>query len=1492
MSNSNSNSSSCSSSSSCSHSNSNSSLSLNKTNKINRTNKNKPNKNDNTDNNINDKNNTNDKKLKNNPKDKDNKEKEKIKITIDKKIPDPPNDPTVVKKKKTRTRNGCLTCRDRHLKCDEAEPICLNCLKTSRKCVRGLRLNFIKCEIFADFKPAYLLSNNYHSNLNLPNLDNLSIENLNDIDTDISVDTLMNQKIDTEIPHNITFNDDSFIDQSITVSSYYLNGFDKYKNYLKYHDEKKLLKSKIEFENDINININNFIKRQEKIKRKFLKKKLKLNQLKNQINKRSSSQINNLLTPSQKSFKRPKMSKSLSVLAVSSTSISTSTSNSTANSTPTPTPNSGIIPLASNSIITSNIDDINNNNFIALSINLHTSDFSSHPSQRLQHQSFQQLQQFQQQPQQHQPNHILQPLSITQSFQHIQPITNLHDQSSAININNNLSLKNINLPDYTSMSFHPAQNQQSSLSYEPQIEDRYQFCSYDHNINLINNYINETDHVSNMNTLTLNQFSQSNNLAYNQLFSNIIDQNNNSNNNNNTNFLSHSDSKSFSDFDYKDGFDIFSDYRFLHGMNENTSFLSSIEKPQDSNIDFQPVQSIQHVQIASSDTATSIFSSVSSLPQSKQFVQQNTLQPQVYNGVAQQVLNESLTANKFFEEDQDIKYSYNNQKSQLSFFMPQQTKIDQSGFINLQNNDFNTLDDNTNNIRMQIKDLPNPSFKSDKDSLLLLGDTVTLTNLSEAKLYSSFIVNSTPFLDLFNDISMFKKIISTLGLLKDIPQANSINCNDKNLLFNSLICCGASCFGFSQSKGLNMDSTMLLYRKLSLNLQMNLFDNFFQKGWSLLSNDFLNSFKNNQNPNLSSLYQQKLEEFIISCSLLLSSNHFNGTSLIKKKLSENLSKIKSINRNANNSLNFLLNPESEIPSIKSIDIKNSTSSLSTPCSSKNRDDFQLYSKLMGFINSNNKDKQVQSFLSNETDLIVSLFNVDILNVTTNKIFCSNDLFYLPSVDNVKYGNQQFYNPSCSTITSSSPSGRTIFDSTSSKGSFSSISQADENTDTKKNILNCNSEETKFATNVDNSLGFGSEFKNTESLDISIMNPLILTGIIKNSLIIKNCLWTIFSIDSVNSLNNYSRQHFNPYIWESFLTKDDVSNDDSELKFKTLSLSDSNEYLDFKSETWFLRKMLLIFSKLFYFKFIIEDKLNSNYTNDLYSLSFSLKKFNISREWEILYNELKGYENRLSLLLQPINICDVIGNSPYKDEVEKFFFLIKFNFNNDKTVLFHILHHLIYLLAEKFLIDDFPSIIDKYQRETSNLNHAGKYSINVNNGKGEKLDDIYSVDIEHFDYEKIRCIEDINGLKSFFRLTTSDKSDGENGADNQCSLAGFYQNAINMKYSSLKTKPFFQELNVDLNSLSNPIACNIRRLISMFLLDRYEYQSKHYENNNYAISKEEENNKSQFMGSDTDSIFDNFNGIFVNLVDWFMMKTDFSQLELDTFHEVLAEKLSS
>ncbi|EMT66007.1 Transcriptional regulatory protein moc3 [Fusarium odoratissimum] len=59
--------------------------------------------------------------------------------------PMPTSNPTPVKGKRVRT--GCLTCRERHLKCDEAVPDCMNCRKRGRECKRGVRLNFLEINL-------------------------------------------------------------------------------------------------------------------------------------------------------------------------------------------------------------------------------------------------------------------------------------------------------------------------------------------------------------------------------------------------------------------------------------------------------------------------------------------------------------------------------------------------------------------------------------------------------------------------------------------------------------------------------------------------------------------------------------------------------------------------------------------------------------------------------------------------------------------------------------------------------------------------------------------------------------------------------------------------------------------------------------------------------------------------------------------------------------------------------------------------------------------------------------------------------------------------------------------------------------------------------------------------------------------------------------------------------------------------------------------------
>jgi hypothetical protein len=48
--------------------------------------------------------------------------------------PSQPSSPVGRKKKITRTRTGCQTCRDRKVKCGEEKPSCLNCQRTNHVC--------------------------------------------------------------------------------------------------------------------------------------------------------------------------------------------------------------------------------------------------------------------------------------------------------------------------------------------------------------------------------------------------------------------------------------------------------------------------------------------------------------------------------------------------------------------------------------------------------------------------------------------------------------------------------------------------------------------------------------------------------------------------------------------------------------------------------------------------------------------------------------------------------------------------------------------------------------------------------------------------------------------------------------------------------------------------------------------------------------------------------------------------------------------------------------------------------------------------------------------------------------------------------------------------------------------------------------------------------------------------------------------------------------
>ncbi|CCH46661.1 hypothetical protein BN7_6257 [Wickerhamomyces ciferrii] len=104
---------------------------------------------------------------------------------------------------KLRSRNGCLTCRDRHIKCDENLPVCNNCKKSNKTCKRGSRLNFLKSTVY-----------------------------------------------DPKIPTNYeTF---KIVDQSFTIHKFYkFNKFHNFTNWFKYHSLEELFESDEEFERSL-----------------------------------------------------------------------------------------------------------------------------------------------------------------------------------------------------------------------------------------------------------------------------------------------------------------------------------------------------------------------------------------------------------------------------------------------------------------------------------------------------------------------------------------------------------------------------------------------------------------------------------------------------------------------------------------------------------------------------------------------------------------------------------------------------------------------------------------------------------------------------------------------------------------------------------------------------------------------------------------------------------------------------------------------------------------------------------------------------------------------------------------------------------------------------------------------------------------------------------------------------------------------------------------
>lgn len=106
------------------------------------------------------------------------------------------------KARKLRTRSGCFTCRDRHLKCDEQKPVCQNCINSRRKCYRGIRLNFTQYTLY-DPKDSH----------------HITFTKLADLEEPLEY---------------------RILDQSIAISSLYEEGLERYKRFKKLHKPEDL----------------------------------------------------------------------------------------------------------------------------------------------------------------------------------------------------------------------------------------------------------------------------------------------------------------------------------------------------------------------------------------------------------------------------------------------------------------------------------------------------------------------------------------------------------------------------------------------------------------------------------------------------------------------------------------------------------------------------------------------------------------------------------------------------------------------------------------------------------------------------------------------------------------------------------------------------------------------------------------------------------------------------------------------------------------------------------------------------------------------------------------------------------------------------------------------------------------------------------------------------------------------------------------------------
>ncbi|CAK7895366.1 hypothetical protein CAAN1_05S03268 [[Candida] anglica] len=124
------------------------------------------------------------------------------------------------KGKRSRTRSGCLTCRDRHMKCDEQQPVCKNCLRSNRKCYRGIRLNFAQYTMY---------------------------------DPDSLEEATGRKKSEIGLDKQLSNKSYHIIDSSITIASLFKNGRAPYTPYIGLHTTEELQEAELHYQHDMKI---------------------------------------------------------------------------------------------------------------------------------------------------------------------------------------------------------------------------------------------------------------------------------------------------------------------------------------------------------------------------------------------------------------------------------------------------------------------------------------------------------------------------------------------------------------------------------------------------------------------------------------------------------------------------------------------------------------------------------------------------------------------------------------------------------------------------------------------------------------------------------------------------------------------------------------------------------------------------------------------------------------------------------------------------------------------------------------------------------------------------------------------------------------------------------------------------------------------------------------------------------------------------------------